>query len=90
MPTAEKPRNDQGEGMQDGIKELAHQQAAGEVYEESRQVSSRTVEEALRKLGAIDLKQMRISYKWDEAVRLKICSNRAEMILLALYAHTYP
>jgi len=90
MPTAEKPGNDQGEGMEDGIKELAHQQAAGEVYEESRQVSSRTAEEALRKLGAIDLKQMRISYKWDEAVRLEIFNNRAKMILPALHARTYP
>ena len=90
MPTAEKPGNDQGEGMEDGIKELEHQQAAGEVYEESRQVSSRTVEEALRKLGAIDLKQMRISYKWDEAVRLEIFNNRAKMILPALHACTYP
>ena len=53
-------------------------------------MSSRTVEEALRKLGAIDLKQMRISYKWDEAVRLDVFNNRAKMILPALHARTHP
>jgi hypothetical protein len=65
---------------------LLHQEADADVYKQNGQGSSRAVDAALRQLGDIDLTDLRFSYKWDEAVRVGICHNRAAMMLPAMHA----